>query len=1365
MPFPDLNMSTIFNKLDDYFHLDGDAAFARRLPTAVPKPGDTVQVALPLPDGGYLLNDLTDFARKALGFADWVDLLAEFPLPNRISLTRLEAGFGNKNGGLSLSGLFAAFQWSNFKWEPVPGITLEQPGLTVSTLFFDGDAPDSVLTIYGTIEVAGIPFTLMVSPALKNYRAFMNAGQVVSLEPLLQLFQLDGLGFDGAQISQAELSGELDPASLTFHVTVEDGFTLNVGVVSFKLTTLDLLFKHFSQPINFTAAAIGADFRINDDLALNLIADYAGPDSGWELTGSLETELSFDALVKAIKNQFRLSSRSLSPPALAADLRVTGLRMTLNTRTGAATFSIKGKAALIDKDIDASVDINLTPVPAGGYDIHFSGQLLIAELAFDLIFDKAPDAAHLIAVYENHGGGQIDVGNLAAAISGNSPIAGLDQLRFALKSAMLAVQDQPKGWLLALDIDAGVNLSNLPLIGKLLPSGETLRLMFTPIVASTTFDPPAIKAIEKVAPDKAPALPAQGIGPALSLFTTLQIGDLRMHLDYAPAAPTGTTISQASQRVTSGPEQADRQVGFGGSSPAPPRADVKLGARRQIAAWLSKIWSRFYAARQDQLAPVAAGRWSDVGPERAPEGEPAKPPALSPMGAGALGEVRQPSPGDQTKWFDIQKSFGPIHFERIGLQLNLAGKDQRVDILLTGALQVAGLTLALDGLGATYSLANHSLRFSLRGLGLEYGQGPVEVAGAFLNIEDDFAGLAMLRTETFGVSAMGAYSNKDGKVSLFVYAFLDYPIGGPSFFFVEGLAAGFGYNRRLVVPPVDQLRSFPLVAAAVGDVPASSKLTGPSPDITGGITEELEKLHGYLSPQAGEYFLAAGIKFNSFRLIDCFALLTVSFGNHLEVDVIGIATMQVPAEAPNPIAKVQMAFRASIDPQAGELSVQAQLTSESFILSPQCHLFGGYAFATWFLGDYAGDFVYTLGGYHPHFVPDHYPVVPRLAFHWDVDSQTTIKGDCYYALTPSAAMAGGNLQATWEGENVSAWFTMGADFLMVWKPLHYEASAYVEIGAEITIHFFGRHRVCVNAGADLELWGPPFSGVAHVHLKVIGVKVNFTVSFEHGSRGAPPKLSWGEFQKSFLPKDASKMCAIAIRGGLLRTVKDKNGDTRWIINPKEFCLTTDSLIPSTGAGVIDYEGTAGAFPTQKVADLLAHNPGYKRQPGGEQLTKFGILPMRLAPDQFESTQIIRITREQANISQDFAFVPITKQVPTAMWSARAGSANRPDLNAATTMQTLTGYALHPHKPPTPGASIYIGRNVLGYEVTVCSPAQDHAARMSFARADQPLQDALTSNQTSKDWLKALGFDPATAVRLGGTLAGAFVRKPQVVSIA
>ena len=71
------------------------------------------------------------------------------------------------------------------------------------------------------------------------------------------------------------------------------------------------------------------------------------------------------------------------------------------------------------------------------------------------------------------------------------------------------------------------------------------------------------------------------------------------------------------------------------------------------------------------------------------------------------------------------------------------------------------------------------------------------------------------------------------------------------------------------------------------------------------------------------------------------------------------------------------------------------MTPASFLYAGLCRITGGFAFYLWFEGEHEGDFVVSVGGYHPRFKkPDHYPVVPRLQLTYQIGAlviQTTEK--------------------------------------------------------------------------------------------------------------------------------------------------------------------------------------------------------------------------------------------------------------------------------------------------------------------------------------------------------------------------------------
>lgn len=533
-----------------------------------------------------------------------------------------------------------------------------------------------------------------------------------------------------------------------------------------------------------------------------------------------------------------------------------------------------------------------------------------------------------------------------------------------------------------------------------------------------------------------------------------------------------------------------------------------------------------------------------------PDGNPIAPPI--PTG----GESQNLVVADGVVWFPIGKPFGPASFERIGVTY----KESAVALLLDASLGEGSLNLSLLGLKATVSLESFEPRFELQGLGIAYNKPPIEIGGSFVKgltqidgkTYTSYSGSAFIKNKALTIPALGSYILAE-EPSLLIYALMDRPIGGPSFFFVTGLAAGFGYNRRLNPPPLYRLPEFPLISAALNPSTSSSD-----------VALELRKLAPYIPPAQGEYFLAVGVKFTSFKLMESFALLIVSFGESLRIDVLGTSRVIFPSKAPGQedlpeIARVEIAFQAVFAPDEGYLGVQGQLTPNSFLFSRDCILAGGFAFYSWFTGPNAGDFVQTLGGYHPSFkVPLHYPQVPRLTFNWNVDNKTSIKGSLYYALTGRAVMAGGHLEAAYEAGNFRAWFRLGVDFLIAWKPFAYEARARVNIGASYTFKVFGiRNTVSVDVGADLHIWGPEFGGRATVYILFF----SFDVEFGDRTRSLPKPIDWNEFKGSFLPAD-SEICGITVKDGLVAKEKGANSRDLGVLNAKDIALVTNSVIPA-----------------------------------------------------------------------------------------------------------------------------------------------------------------------------------------------------------
>ena len=545
-----------------------------------------------------------------------------------------------------------------------------------------------------------------------------------------------------------------------------------------------------------------APSEISFSLAGAVHKDVEG--TGWTFTGRSAPgqQIAISSLMTDLAAKFGITN---TVPGPISSLTLQNLGVAFDTQSHDFSFSGEAEFDIGGTNFDIASKVDITHLQDGTTRKSFSGSLTLGT-ANPRVFDLSFNGDIMLASYSDTSGqDDFDVGDLInSMLPDSSLVKAPSGLNISLHDAFMAYINSKFAF--SIDIGNGINLSNLPLIGKLFLKGKTVSLSYQIQYASATFTNAEVTAVNSVLPT--------GVHPLL----TDTNDEIPAGLNLAVSMQIGSDIISFDLDLATSGSSADPDAPYTGSTPDTIPTD------------------------QDPVVPKNSG---------------------------------QPDP---VAWFNIQKSIGPVHFNRIGV----AYSGGNLKFALDASFSLGGLEIFLDGLSVSSPLTRFEPHFDLKGLGIDYKNPVVEIGAGFLreHIEDpvlgsydEYDGIALLRTKELALSAIGSYAYVNGKPSLFIYTALNYPIGGPPFFFVTGVSLGFGYNRALRMPSTDKILEFPLVAEAMNgkSLPANAgKQT---------LIAELEAIHSYIPVSIGQVFLAAGISFTTFKLVDSTILLAASFGN------------------------------------------------------------------------------------------------------------------------------------------------------------------------------------------------------------------------------------------------------------------------------------------------------------------------------------------------------------------------------------------------------------------------------------------------------------------------------------------------------
>ncbi len=629
----------------------------------------------------------------------------------------------------------------------------------------------------------------------------------------------------------------------------------------------------------------------------------------------------------------------------------------------------------------------------------------------------------------------------------------------------------------------------------------------------------------------------------------------------------------------------------------------------------------------------------------------------------------------------VQKTLGPLYLQSLKPKYQKQNGDTVIGFEVTASITLGPLSASLDDLILTVDVSNFAVNCSLHGMGVSYNKGGVDISGMFVlnktNGSEVFDGSLIIKTQKLSIEAIGEYKrDKDHNISFYIFAILAYPIGGPPYLYVNGLAAGLGYNSMLNLPTsTDEINSFPFVEAARSIL--DSAVTNP---LTGGVSQATQCLTtttppALVMPSPGEDWISAGVVFSTFGMLNSFALVTLDFGKSIEIGLEGASVLSLPVGESNPLAYVEIDIAVSFLPEVGIFKAMAHINNKSYVFSSDCHLTGDFVMQFWFSpNEHSGDFVIVLGGYHPAYTPPaHYPQnLAPLGLSWQIDSNTYLEAKLYFALTPSAVMAGGDLSVNWHSGDFSAGLHLWADFLVEWKPLHYDISIGVDIYVQADISFlFTSQTISVHVGADIHIWGPSLAGEATIHLWII----SFTVSFGSGA-STQQGISWYQMIDDYMPAQNSVLLIskVTVVSGLYSSISENSGASlNWVVSADEAEFVTSSAIPST-------------FSKLSASSLLNST--------SPQLFVRPINPD--GPPTLTSEHNITIYFEEKVLDvSDFECTPIYSNVPSALWSNVQGS-EKLDGNNNIISGVLTGYNIKA-KPHVPDSTLPVSKDYLKYE--------------------------------------------------------------------
>lgn len=478
------------------------------------------------------------------------------------------------------------------------------------------------------------------------------------------------------------------------------------------------------------------------------------------------------------------------------------------------------------------------------------------------------------------------------------------------------------------------------------------------------------------------------------------------------------------------------------------------------------------------------------------------PSAAAPSDSEAMVPAKEgpPEPGDGgdsgSSMAAYKKSMGPLSIRNIGFKY----KDNILSVLMDATFELGPIGMSILGFsigidfGSDFTLQKlppwPSIVVSLSGLAVEFDRPPISIAGLFEYVDAggqiSYNGGIIIAFSPYLFEAAGCYgetSGQGGFKSVFIFGTMSGPLITLEFATISGVTGGFGYNTAVKFPAISEVPSFPFLSMPTVDAEPMGTLKA----LTQGP---------WFSSQPDSFWVCAGLTVTAFEVLTLEAVVVIEWNPYVKLGLFGVGSADIPGGTGETFGHVEFGILATVDFEAGVMNLEAQLSPNSYLLDPNCHLTGGFAlYYCWKSGtnQNVGDWVFTIGGYNPAFQPpSQYPNPPRLGISWSLDDSLSITGQSYFAITPKACMGGSRMHVALSVGPLDAWFDAYADFLINYKPFHFMGDGGVSVGVSYTLDcLFVSIPLKLEISCQLYLEGPPMGGRVHVNFWVFGFDINF----------------------------------------------------------------------------------------------------------------------------------------------------------------------------------------------------------------------------------------------------------------------------------